>query len=141
MGNTHFWLIWDPGHLGNWFDHLSNVFISQCSLWTNGKLIFPFVQVMRRVMTNGKLVYKGLVQGTTFACHNDFNEGHDMALKLCMKHQNLVEAACGCRWCCAKGPTLVLTPSFAKFSGGKCLNWQHCCQQYKETNVITYRCK
>ena len=83
---------------------MSNVFISQCSLWTNGKLIFPFVQVMRRVMTNGKLVCKGLVQGTTFVCHNDFNEGHDMAIKLCMKHQNLVEAACGCRWCCAKGP-------------------------------------
>ena len=61
MGNTHFWLIWDPGHLGNWFDHLSNVYISQCSLWTNGKLIFPFVQVMRRVRTNGKHVYKGVI--------------------------------------------------------------------------------
>ena len=27
MGNTNYWLIRDPGHLGKWFDHLSNVFI------------------------------------------------------------------------------------------------------------------
>ena len=44
----------------NIFYHLSNVYISQCSLWTEGKLIFPSVQGMSRVRTNGKGVYKGV---------------------------------------------------------------------------------
>ena len=48
------------GQMVNIFSHLSNVYISQCSLWTEGKLIFPSVQGMSRVRTNGKGVYKGV---------------------------------------------------------------------------------
>ena len=48
------------GQMEEWYDHLSNICSQcqwcQCRIWTIGRIILPFVHVLHRLWTNGRVV-------------------------------------------------------------------------------------